>query len=414
MAGKGAPAAAPAKAAAPAAKAAPDPAANGAGPIQQMPAPGVLIGGKTPEQVDTETAAAIAEAMSDIDADADAAWAPFNAQVEREEAAKAAKATKGKKGSKGAKKAEPAEEPAEEVAEDESDADDAEAADEGEDSEAEGDEESDDEGENEDSESEGDEEEPAKDGASFAGKRRALKKLEQRAQAAAQQNEQDAALLDGLFGKSVQARRAVKVGDVASARAAIELTLTESTGMTLDEAIVFLVDPGKAPSPEALRLRQIEKERAEEKAAGAKAQNDSAKAQQTAEAKQWIKTELGTDKKLAKLLKVPGFEEEVFHTLITKFNSGVNTPKKAALALLDSLKARRKALNAAFSEDPETAPAKRSNGSPPRRLAASGARANAQPMTTGDAIAETLLESGLAKGTDKRLAYLRGRKIGVA
>lgn len=424
MAGKGAPAAVAAPAAA---------TSNGGGPIPVVPAAPPMMGDKTIPQVAQETTDLIAETMAEIANDPDP-WGAYNANQDAADKA----AGKGKRGKDGKFRKEEAKDADAEGTgdEEESASDDAEAdSDDGETDAGEDDgEASDEDAEGEEDDSEGEEDEAeGKDGKSFAGKRRALKRQEKRiaaldatVKAEAAQNEKDATLLNSLFGDAITALNGARVGDQQSTRAAVEAVLTKYTGLTLDEAIVFLVDPSKAPSAADLKLRKLEKERADERAAAAKQGEDATKAKATQDATDWITNELKTDPATKKLLKLPGFVASALQAMVDGYQSGVTTPKKAAAKVIEALKSQRKLLNEAFGSakdaDEEDEPeaksrngaGKRGRGSPPRQGVTRNASQNGRPMTTGDAIIDTLLEEGMIKSTDPRVLALKGKKVGVA
>lgn len=426
--GKGATPAAPAPAAPAAPAAAPGQFSTPPGKIPTIPAPVPTLGGKTEAQVKDETAALIAESMADI-ADDPNPWGEFEAHADADDkAAGKGKDGKGKgktgKGKKdGSERAEAAEsDTPEDQGADEGDGEEDDSADDAD--EADADEEAE-EVDEEEAEEEGDEEEEEHDGKAFAGKRKALKKREERARAHEAKNEQDAQLLTRLFGNSLEARKAAERGDREAARKFVEIELQEVTGMTLEEAIVFLVDPNKAPSEADLKLRKIEKERAAEREEKARREAAASQAQATQDLHTWIKTELGTDPKLKRLLQIPNFVQNAGAVLVAEYKNGVTTPRKAAAVVQKQLLQMHKALTAAFGAgEQEDAPGnnpsvrrrrgKHGRGSPPRANAAGNASENARPMTTGDAIAEALAETGIMKSTDRRLENLRGKKVGVA
>lgn len=245
---------------------------------------------------------------------------------------------------------------------------------------------------------------------------KAIQKKEQTVGARETQLEKDAQMLDQMFGKSLLARRAVKSGDGESARAAVEALLMDATGMTLDDAMVYLVDPSKAKTPEQREIDKLKRERDQEKREreehGLKLQRQA----EEAKAVDWIKAELAGQP----LAKLPGFERMVLQTMIQRYNDGAKTPKKAAKMVIEGLKQTYDQLLGVFGgAAPPTAPepeqrSRTGRGSPPREGAAGRASQDARTPTTGDIIADVMLEENLWKPSDRRVAGLRGKRVGAA
>jgi hypothetical protein len=374
------------KAAAPAAPAAPPAPAPGPGPINVKPPGPAMVGEKTAAQVRSETDAAIKEALAEAAAEDAGGESPELAGDEP--------------GEEGKGKSE----------------------EEGSESEASRDDEDKPKDEDED-EGEGEDDEEPKDGKKLTRRQlkkraRALDKRERGLVTREQQVEKDAQLLDKLFGKSLQARRAAQTGDSEAVREAIEATLIESTGMGIDDAIVFLADPSKAKTPEQIELARIRREREQEKRERERLAAQQARQAEEQKAITWIKSELKSDP----IAKLPGFERVVLQTMIQRYNDGAKTPKKAARMALEQLQANYEALSAVFGgasaprSEPEEAPAERprGRGSPPRENAVGRAPQDARPPTTGDIIAEVMVEERLWKPSDRRVAGLRGKRVGAA
>jgi hypothetical protein len=362
-------------AAAPAAPAPAAPAAAPAPPSINVKSPGpAMVGDKTASQVKSETDVAIAEAIAEAKAEDDGVGSGSDAD---------------------SKSAEGGSTPPDAAESDDEDEDEPKADDDADDDQEDG---------------------PKLSRRALKKREKQLTKRETTIAAREQQTEKDAQLLEKLFGKSYAARQAAKAGDVEATRAALEATLQEWTGMDLDDAMIFLVDPTKAKTPEQRQIDKLTREREAERREVAAAKQKEQRAAEEAKAITWIKAELAGQP----LAKLPGFERIVLQTMIQRYNDGAKTPRKAAKMALEGLRQNYDALRAVFGEgapapaaEPTTPRPRVPRGSPPREGAAGRASQDARPQTTGDLIAEVMLEEKFWKPGDKRVEGLRGKRVGA-
>jgi hypothetical protein len=385
-----------------------------------------MMGDKSVDQVKSESDALIAEIMAE--------------GVEGDDVSETPAAPAGKGKGKGAKDAKPVtagddetdDEPDESDSEGDGDNED-ESDDDGSDSD---DDESDGSDSDDDAEPEDEDEAQAeKDGKGkgkgFAQARRQLKadrkaveadkasvaEAKRAAEAIAAQNNTDAEMLDRVFGKAVRARKAAKNGD----RDALRTVLEEITELPIDDAIMLIANPAGARSMTDIKLERLEKERQKERDDAAAAQAKRKADEDTQAAHAWIATEL----KGKRVTKLPGFEGLVLQVIRANYNKGIQTPKKALPLVLEHLKAQKAALDAVFADAAAPAAATDTDGKPGktgkrgkgplnRESAGNGSTNNARPQTTGDLIADIMLEEGFAKQGDKRLTGMRGKKVGAA
>jgi hypothetical protein len=205
------------------------------------------------------------------------------------------------------------------------------------------------------------------------------------------------------FGDQVQARKAASEGDLQPAIDFIEATF----GMKwndLNKMVAQLLQGKPIADLEKHReLHQLRKKEAERQAQEKKQAEEQAAAAKVEQAKQWIRTQIKSDKlaspEMEQALKDAGFPsvvDLVFEEMQSGYSQGLTDPKKALEKVRSKLQRQAKALRTAglvpASSTPKKAPL--STGKP-RESAQTGAAGNGRPMTDQELRQAVLKEAGL-------------------
>jgi hypothetical protein len=402
-----------------------------------------MYGDKSVSQVESETAALIAELAAegfedgnenDDEPSESAAKAKERARQEKAKLAAKDKAA-GKDKGKGKGKDEPKTEDSESDFEPDAEPLDDAAGDDADDSEGEGDSDEN-EGDADESEEEEGDGKKGKEPASLAAARRELRaktKAAEELDAANRATYAELQRIDGQvaeFARQNEAKwgKLATFGEKAKAgdKEAMAEVFKELSGRdNIHDAIRWMAGMQDVKTPEQLRIERLEKERADERAAAQQRQQEQQQAQQIAAIDSRLVESLKSTKH--KLARHPEAGKLIREYAAT--NHVEDNPKghaKAASAVLVELRKQRDHLNTILGggvnpkalenqeveeEEEDEAPLKKrpGKGSPPRSAAGRNASTNARKETTGDIIADVVKEYGFKPSIREGL---RGKRIG--